>query len=70
MIHIKRLMTTLGAFGGICAVVWLTGSAANAGIPIWMFYTGLAIACAVEIPCINYINKYFDGQRWTDKKRA
>lgn len=68
MKHIKRLLATLGAFGGIAGIVVLTGMAANGAIPEWIFYSGLIIACAIEYPCIRYIDRYFDGQAWTEEK--
>jgi len=68
MKHIKRLLATLGAFGGIVGIVVLTGMAANGAIPERMFYSGLIIACIIEYPCIRYIDRYFDGQAWTDEK--
>jgi len=68
MKHIKRLLATLGAFGGIAGIVVLTGTAANGATPEWMFYIGLAIACIIEYPCIRYIDRYFDGQAWTEEK--
>ena len=69
MKHIKRLLATLGAFGGIAGIVILTGMAANGAIPEWMFYSGLIIACAIEYPCIRYIDRCFDGQAWTDENK-
>ena len=68
MKHIKRLLATLGAFGGIAGIVVLIGMAANGAIPEWMFYSGLIIACAIEYPCIRYIDTHFDGQAWAEEK--
>ncbi|WP_103202707.1 hypothetical protein [Herbinix hemicellulosilytica] len=67
--YIKRLLAIIGIFGGIAGIVFLTGTASNGAIPEWVFYTGLIIACIIEYPCIRYIDRYFDGQAWTDTNK-
>lgn len=63
---LKRLGATLGVFGGIGAMVFVTGTAMNKHITILQFAIGLVTISVIMIGCIQYINLHTEGGEWID----
>lgn len=66
MKYLKRLAVTAGAFGGMCAMIWLTGVAANGYIRHPHYFVGMFTLSVIVLICVWYIDKYTEGGKWID----
>lgn len=66
MKHIKRLLATIGTFGGIAGIVFLTGTAANGYIHPMHYLVSLAVSSLITLICISYINHNTEGGEWIE----
>lgn len=64
---LKRLGATLGTFGGILAMVFVTGMALNGHISILQLVLWMVTISVIMIGCIQYISKHTEGGEWIEE---
>ena len=63
---LKRLGATLGTFGGIGAMVFVTGMAMNGHIGMLQLVLRMVTVSVIMIGCIQYIDKHTEGGKWIE----
>lgn len=61
-----RLGVTIGAFGGLAAMICLTGVTTNGHLTHAQFFVGMVALLIVVFGCVKYIDQHTEGGEWIE----